>query len=246
MMRLGLEATPFRALEHIAGVHHIAVTMGRALKKTDIPVDLALVSGSAAGHDLGKFGCHPGERVPYLHYYYTAMWFRRRKLTEIDHVAANHSVWDLEPDYLSVEALLLIYADFRVKQVRGPHGEEITHTSSLAEAFDVILGKVDEQKRQRYRRVYTRLRDFERFLVEQGVDVSLQGQDLPPRQEKHAALMTDEEALEALRLVCVEHNNPGALQRSAPGVVTWDIFFANTYPLFALPCGGASCLERTT
>lgn len=209
MMRLGLEATPYRALEHIAGVHHIAVTMGRALKKTGIPVDLALVSGSAAGHDLGKFGCHPGERVPYLHYYYTAMWFRRRKLTEIGHVAANHSVWDLEPDYLSVEALLLIYADFRVKQVRGPHGEEITHTSSLAEAFDVILGKldeVDEQKRQRYRRVYTRLRDFERFLVEQGVDVSLQGQDLPPRQEKHAALMTDEEALEALRLVCVEHN----------------------------------------
>ena len=187
--------------------------------------------------------------MPYLHYYYTAMWFRRRKLTEIGHVAANHSVWDLEPDYLSVEALLLIYADFRVKQVRGPHGEEITHTSSLAEAFDVILGKldeVDEQKRQRYRRVYTRLQDFERFLVEQGVDVSLQGQDLPPRQEKHAALMTDEEALEALRLVCVEHNNPGALQRSAPGVVTWHIFFANTYPLFALPCGGASCLERTT
>lgn len=29
MMRLGLEVTPFRALEHIAGVHHIAITMGR-------------------------------------------------------------------------------------------------------------------------------------------------------------------------------------------------------------------------
>ena len=37
MMRLGLEATPYRALEHIAGVHHIAVTMGRALKKTAFP-----------------------------------------------------------------------------------------------------------------------------------------------------------------------------------------------------------------
>ncbi len=60
MMRLGLEVTPFRALEHIAGVHHIAVTMGRELKEAGVPVDLALVSGSAAGHDIGKFGCRPG------------------------------------------------------------------------------------------------------------------------------------------------------------------------------------------
>lgn len=209
LMRLGLEVTPFRALEHIAGVHHIAVTMGRELKKTGVPVDLALVSGSAAGHDIGKFGCRPGERVPYLHYYYTDLWFRRRKLTEIGHVAANHSVWDLEPDYLSVESLLLIYADFRVKQTFDSQGREITHISTLAEAFQVILNKldgVDEAKKQRYRRVYTRLRDFERFLVERGVDITLRGHTVPPRREKQAALMTDEEALEVLRLVCVEHN----------------------------------------
>ena len=209
MMRLGLEVTPFRALEHIAGVHHIAVTMGRGLRETGIPVDLALVSGSAAGHDIGKFGCRPGERVPYLHYYYTDLWFRRHKLSDIGHVAANHSVWDLEPDYLSVESLLLIYADFRVKQTWGAHGEEITCISTLSEAFDVILSKldgVDEQKKQRYRRVYTRLRDFERFLSERGVDTSLQSRNVPPRREKPAALMTDEEALDVLRLVCVEHN----------------------------------------
>ena len=152
MMRLGLEATPYRTLEHIAGVHHVAVTAGRALKKSGVAVDLALVSGAAAGHDIGKFGCRPGERVPYLHYYYTDLWFRRRRITDIGHVAANHSVWDLEPDYLSVESLLLIYADFRVKQTRGEHGEEITHISTLAEAFDVILSKldgVDEAKRLR-------------------------------------------------------------------------------------------------
>ncbi len=209
MMRLGLEVTPFRALEHIAGVHHIAVTMGRELKNAGVPVDLALVSGSAAGHDIGKFGCHPGERVPYLHYYYTDLWFRRRKLTEIGHVAANHSVWDLEPDYLSVEALLLIYADFRVKQTVGARGEEITHISTLSEAFEVILNKldgVDEAKKQRYQRVYTRLQDFERFMEEKGVDTTLRGRVRLPRREKAAALMGDREALGVLRLVCVEHN----------------------------------------
>ena len=104
LMRLGLEATPYRTLEHIAGVHHVAMTAARGLRRAGIPLDLALVSGSAAGHDIGKFGCRPGERVPYLHYYYTDLWFRRRRITDIGHVAANHSVWDLEPDYLSGKA----------------------------------------------------------------------------------------------------------------------------------------------
>ena len=209
LMRLGLEATPYRTLEHIAGVHHVAVTVGRALHRAGVPMDLALVSGSAAGHDIGKFGCRPGERVPYLHYYYTDQWFRRRRITDIGHVAANHSVWDLEPDYLSVESLLLIYADFRVKQSRGPNGEEITRISSLAEAFDVILAKldgVDDAKRRRYLRVYARLRDFEQYMTDHGVDVTLHGQDTPPLPEKPTALMTDEEALHALTMQCVGHN----------------------------------------
>ena len=34
MMRLGLEVTPYRTLEHIAGVHHIALTCGRALRRS--------------------------------------------------------------------------------------------------------------------------------------------------------------------------------------------------------------------
>ena len=209
LMRLGLEATPYRTLEHIAGVHHVAMTAARALHRAGVALDLALVSGSAAGHDIGKFGCRPGERVPYLHYYYTDLWFRRRRITDIGHVAANHSVWDLEPDYLSVESLLLIYADFRVKQSRGPDGQEITRISSLAEAFDVILAKldgVDDAKRRRYMRVYARLRDFEQLMVDRGVDVTLRGHDTPPRPVKQTALMTDDEALHALTMQCVEHN----------------------------------------
>ena len=78
LMRLGLEVTPYRTLEHIAGVHHIAVTAARALRKSGVAVDVALVSGAAAGHDLGKFGCRPGERVPYLHYFYTEQFMVSR------------------------------------------------------------------------------------------------------------------------------------------------------------------------
>ena len=209
LMRLGLEVTPYRTLEHIAGVHHIAVTAARALRKSGVAVDVALVSGAAAGHDLGKFGCRPGERVPYLHYFYTDQWFRRRRMTDIGHVAANHSVWDLEPDYLSVEALLLIYADFRVKQLHDAQGREITRISTLAEAFQVILDKLDDvdgEKQKRYTRVYARLEDFEQFMVSCGVDVTMSGGDTPPLPEKHTSLMTDDEALRALTLRCVGHN----------------------------------------
>ena len=209
LMRLGLEVTPYRTLEHIAGVHHLAVTAARALRKSGVAVDVALVSGAAAGHDLGKFGCRPGERVPYLHYFYTDQWFRRRRMTDIGHVAANHSVWDLEPDYLSVEALLLIYADFRVKQLHDAQGREVTRISTLAEAFQVILDKLDDvdgEKQKRYTRVYARLEDFEQFMVSRGVDVTMSGGDTPPLPEKHTALMTDDEALRALTLRCVGHN----------------------------------------
>ncbi len=209
MMRLGLEATPWRTLEHIAGVHHVAVSAARDLKRAGVPIDLPLVSASAAGHDIGKFGCRAGERVPYLHYYYTDLWFLRRHMEDIGYVAANHSVWDLELDYLSAESLALIYADFRVKQERGPDGREITKISTLAEAFDVILNKLDNvtnEKRTRYTFVYAKLRDFERYMESLGVDTSLSGQFAGAAPQRDAALMEPPEAVEALRMLGVEHN----------------------------------------
>ena len=116
LLRLGSELTPFSTLQHIAMVHHVAMTAGRALRRSGAAVDLALTSAAAAGHDIGKFGCMPGERVPYLHYYYTDEWLTRSGLPQVGQVAGNHSTWDLELANLSVESMLLIYADFRSKQ----------------------------------------------------------------------------------------------------------------------------------
>ena len=70
-MRIGSDITRFNTLAHISGVHYVALHVGRQLLRSNMPVDLALVSGSAAGHDIGKYGCKPWEeaRTPYLHYY---------------------------------------------------------------------------------------------------------------------------------------------------------------------------------
>lgn len=209
MMRLNAEVTPFKTLEHIAGVHYVAMTVARGLYRAGVPIDLALTSGAAAGHDLGKFGCKPNERVPYLHYYYTDQWFHRHAMDFIGHIAANHSTWDLEPENLSVESLVLIYADFRVKQKRDEAGREITFISDLDEAFDVILSKldnVDEAKKQRYRFVYSRLHDFEEYMCSLGVDTKLTGKQPAPERFPDPVLRKTKDTIRSLVFMGIEHN----------------------------------------
>ena len=209
LLRLGREATPFQTLDHIAGVHHVAMQVARAFRSAGGLIDLGLISGAALGHDLGKFGCKPGERVAYLHYYYTDQWFTRRGLTALGHIAANHSVWDLEIENLSSESLALVYADFRVKQIYDDQHREIPRLYSLQEAFDVILSKlddVDDAKRMRYRYVYAKLRDFEDYLISFGVDTTLRTPRGTPPAAKNAALLEAGEVVPALRRTAVDHN----------------------------------------
>lgn len=209
LLRLSRELTPFSTLQHIAMVHHVAMTAGRALRRGGAAVDLALTSAAAAGHDIGKFGCMPGERVPYLHYYYTDEWLTRSGLPQVGQVAGNHSTWDLELANLSVESMLLIYADFRSKQRREEDGRETAALYSLKDAFDVILSKldnVDAAKKRRYEYVYRKLRDFEEYLIAHGVDVTLRGRDTDPEQAMDIALMGPKEYYRAFCLMAVEHN----------------------------------------
>ncbi len=209
MMRLGMEVTPFHTLEHISGVHYVSMHVARDLHKAGVPIDLTLISGAAAGHDIGKFGCKPNEKVPYLHYYYTDQWFNRHKMGYIGHIAANHSTWDLEPENLTVESLVLIYSDFRVKQSRGENNQEITVISSLKDAFEVILSKldnVDSAKLLRYKFVYARLRDFEEYMRSLGVDTDLNGKTpkTPPMPE--LTLRSVDDSVRSLIRMSVEHN----------------------------------------
>ncbi len=216
-MRIGADISPFNTLGHIAGVHYTAVYAAQQLAKVGVPVDTALISGAAACHDLGKYGCKKNEekRVPYLHYYYTGIWCQNNGLSGIGHIAANHSVWDLELENLSVESLLLIYADFRVKSTRNTQGEEIIHFYTLAEAFDVILSKldhVDDAKRQRYQKVYAKLADFEQFMKEQGVCVELpadfSNRPAEPKQQaaKEKVLLDGQDVVDQLKYAAIDHN----------------------------------------
>lgn len=216
-MRLGTEVTPYNTLGHIGGVAYVAVFMAQQLHKRGVPVDVALIAGAAAVHDMGKYGCKKGEekRVPYLHYYYTDLFCEREGLPQIGHIAANHSVWDLELENLSVESLLLIYADFRVKSSRDREGKEVVHFHTLQEAFQVILSKLDDvdgAKRQRYQKVYMKLADFEAYMEEMGVTTELPADFAPvPHQEKvrtrrENVLLEGEDVVRQLKYAAIAHN----------------------------------------
>ena len=169
----------------------------------------------------GKFGCKPNERVPYLHYYYTNQWFTAYHMEGIGHIAANHSTWDLELDNISVESLVLIYADFRVKQMRGEDGRELTKIYTLKDSFDVILSKldnVDEKKRNRYRVVYSRLYEFERYMRSKGVDVDLTGHPDPAEKPVDIVLQSGKQVV---RSFCIlgdraQHRRHAPARHRAP------------------------------
>lgn len=208
-LRISQEHTKYDTLGHIAGVHNVALYMARQFQKTPVNVDLGLISAAAVLHDIGKFGCREqeAEKIPYLHYYYTEQFCDRFGLKTIGHTAANHSVWDLEFENLSLENLLLIYADFRVKSIWNREGKEIVCFWTLDESYQIILDKLDnvnEQKRKRYRKVYRKLKDFEGFMEHLGLSPDLSGGFGEPAPAPDPVRITADEIVERIkyRAVC--------------------------------------------
>lgn len=213
MMKLSQEVYQYNTMDHVCGVHFLALFIARQLKALNIPIDLGRVSGATAGHDIGKYGCKGNElkRVPYLHYYYTGQWFKKQNITYIRNIAINHSTWDLEFENLSLEALILIYCDFRVKNINISNSVEM-HIYTLSESFNVILTKLDnvnDEKVKRYRRVYEKLKDFQDFLVNIGVSIDI---DLPlttmKSEEKitNYSLLQGNDIIQNLKYLSIKHN----------------------------------------
>ncbi len=216
MMKLNQELLGHNTLDHICGVQYLALFIGRQLKQAGLPVDLGRVYGAATGHDIGKYGCKTTElkRVPYLHYYYTDLWFKAHDITYAGHIAVNHSTWDLELENLPIESLILIYADFRVKNYTDHNGSTMMHIYPLDESFDVILSKldnVDEKKEKRYKRVYSKLKDFESYMNNIGVQTNVverfQCIEIPAVLKKpYYALMQGTEVIDNLKYLSINHN----------------------------------------
>jgi len=213
LMKLAAEHLGYNTIDHVCGVHHLAVNIGRQLKELGEPVDLGRVSGAAASHDIGKFGCKEKElkRVPLLHYYYTDQWLKKQGLTYIRHIAVNHSTWDLELENLPIESLLLIYSDFRVKNMEYSDNPKM-HIYNLDESYHVILNKlqnVDENKFRRYKRVYEKLKDFENYLNHLGISTD-PDKPIARKSEKEKrisySLLHGKEVIENIKYLSIKHN----------------------------------------
>ncbi|MBU5437936.1 cytidyltransferase [Tissierella sp. MSJ-40] len=209
LMYLNMAITKHNTLLHIVGVNYLSLYIGRQLYELGLPVDLGVIVGASLGHDIGKYGVlkEDIERVPYLHYYYTEQWFRKFNMDRIGHIATNHSTWDLELENLPIESLILIYADFRVKN-HLINNEYKIHIYTLDEAFDVVLSKldnVDEEKENRYKKVYKKLKDFEDFMKNLGVDTTLKNISKTTTRKPYA-LMDSQEVVNNIKYSAINHN----------------------------------------
>ncbi len=210
LMMLDAEVNGYNTLKHVAAVHYVAMHIARQLKKVGITVNLGLVSGAAAGHDIGKYGCKGLEkrRVAYLHYYYTDQWLVKFNMPGISLIAANHSTWDLELENLPLESLILIYADFRVKNKSTKNGNEM-YIFDLNESFQIILNKldnVDEAKEKRYMRVYSKLKDFENYIIHKGVNTDFKTEQPSVSKVIDYALIDGHDVVENFKYMAIEHN----------------------------------------
>jgi len=209
MIQFNREITGYNTIDHITGVHTLAMHIAKQLHQKEQPVELGKVSGAALGHDIGKYACTgpDAKRVPYVHYYYSDLWFKENGLPLMGHIAANHSTWDLEIENLSMESLILIYCDFRVKNVKVDGQHEMT-IMDLSESFQTILNmldNVDDVKEKRYRKVYEKLLDFEKFMISIGVNPQLGKKSFDP-DEKYFTLMHGQEIVDNIKHLAISHN----------------------------------------
>lgn len=213
MMKIDLSVRGYNTIEHVVLVNALSMHIARQLRETGLPIDLGLVAGSTLCHDVGKYGVKGDEakRIAYYHYFYTYEWYDQRGLEKMGNIATNHSTWDLELYNLTIEALLLIYADFRVKNLQIG-GQDVMSVISLDESYQVILDKldnVDEAKKNRYRRVYARLVDFEVYLKRLGISVDF---DTAPDAEyrrdpfSHFALIEGDRVIRNIKDFSIDHN----------------------------------------
>lgn len=210
LMKLDLSLTNHNTLDHVVGVNHLSLNIGRQLKNLGLPIDLGIIVGAGLGHDIGKYGVEDKDkdRVPYLHYYYTEKWFNSLNIEKTGHIATNHSTWDLELENLPLESLVLIYADFRVKNKKDEDTYKM-HIYTLDKAYSVILNKLDNldsKKERRYEKVYKKLKDFEDYMISLGVDTSITSKIIEKKDAMPYALMKDEEIVNNIKYFAIEHN----------------------------------------
>ena len=81
---------------------------------------------------------------------------------------------------------------------------------SLEDAFHVILDKlenVDEEKNKRYKKVYSKLKDFEDFLVNLGIDLTPKHRFTIIKKEKeNYTLLQGNDIVQNLKYLSINHN----------------------------------------
>jgi len=83
------------------------------------------------------------------------------------------------------------------------------HIYDLSESFKIILDKldnVDEAKEKRYKRVYSKLKDFENYIIHEGINTDLKSEEPIPTKFIDYALLDGCDVVENFKYMAIEHN----------------------------------------
>ena len=214
LYKLDQEINGFNTLDSICCTSFLATTIARSLKNAGQPVNIGKIFGASFGYTIGKFACSDFlcSTTPYSNYYYTDQWYSKHDMPYTGHVAVNHSIWDLELENLPLESLILVYSDFRTKETYDKNGVLYTEIFDLNTAFQLMLVDpeiLEGSKKERYERVFNKLKDFEEYIHSLGISTDLSKLNVPvefQNSKKHYSLMHGQEIVKNLKLLAINHN----------------------------------------
>ena len=215
-MRIGPEISPFNTLGHIAGVHYVALHAARQLAFLGEPVDLAsfparlcaMTWGNTAARKTKKSACPTCTiTIPT-----PAAAASACPASDTSRLTIPSGIWSWKifPSNRCCSSTPISGS----RAAATPRAGEVVHFYTLKEAFDVILGKldnVDEAKRHRYQKVYAKLADFESFMREKGVvelpaDLSRDHVQPDVPEPREMVLLAEGEVVEQLKYAAIAHN----------------------------------------
>ncbi|HBB29631.1 MAG TPA: hypothetical protein DC000_10390, partial [Clostridiales bacterium] len=163
LIKLNFELTNSSLYYRIKSVWGLSMQIAKKLKMADVDVKLWLVCSLAIGYFIGNYAL---KQADYKSNYYTKEWFEKFGLSNIGNVAIYNSISCIHVGHLPIESLILIYSNLRVEVKNS--GKVLLN--SLEQIDKSVFDCFDEYKEQCILYI-EKLKDFERYLSTNGVDI---------------------------------------------------------------------------
>lgn len=197
LIKLNFELTNSSLHYRIKSVWGLSMQIAKKLKMADVDVKLWLVCSLAIGYFIGNYAL---KQADYKSNYYTKEWFEKFGLSNIGNVAIYNSISCIHVGHLPIESLILIYSNLRVEVKNS--GKVLLN--SLEQIDKSVFDCFDEDKEQCILYI-EKLKDFERYLSTNGVDIKFSN-SIINNEKKDVAFLEGNEIIDYYKNNSLDNN----------------------------------------